>query len=43
MSKFELIDETLQQLINEYLLLPGADALIPINPSRFPSYTAEQF
>ena len=38
MTNLELIDETLQQVINDYILPPGAEALIPLNLRRLPSY-----
>jgi hypothetical protein len=38
MTNLELIDETLQQFLNDYILPPGAEALIPLNPRRLPSY-----
>ena len=33
-----IIDQTLQKMINDYLLLPGAEGLVPLNPTRLPSY-----
>ena len=38
MRSLLIIDQTLQKMLNDYLLLPGAEGLVPLNPTRLPSY-----
>jgi hypothetical protein len=38
MRSLLIIDQTLQKILNDYLLLPGAEGLVPLNPTRLPSY-----
>jgi len=38
MRSLLIIDQTLHKMLNDYLLLPGAEGLVPLNPTRLPSY-----
>jgi len=38
MRSLLIIDQTLHKMLNDYLLLPGAEGLVPLNPTRLPAY-----